>query len=100
MVFDFSFLERFYFSQPTLDSLKEPIIGTFFDGWSIIHFFSGWLIAIFFKNLKQSQVILLLVAYEVFELILLQQGLTTPETTINIIADIFFGWLGWRLYRR
>jgi glycopeptide antibiotics resistance protein len=72
----------------------------FFDYWSIVHFISGFLIFMALNKIKIKSkfatLFILLVAYEIIELIIREIGYQVfrPEFLIDQVTDLWVGMLG------
>lgn len=89
-----SWIKNFYFPQKVLDFLNIEIT-PFIDFWMAIHLISGVILYKLFGTNKNGFVLMLLIAYEVFEQYLFQQKLAIPEPLINTLLDILIGYLGY-----
>ena len=96
------FLRQFYFPENVLQLFQKKIIVTplvtLLDGWSFIHFLSGFLLGKILQNRKN--VVIALVAFEVFEFFLVERNLAQTEVYLEQILDIAYGYLGYLLSKR
>ena len=98
-------IKMFYYPKFILNILKKPILGINkqFDYWLIVHFFAGVIIFKFigagkFMGFEKVWWVLgLLIAFELFELVLFKQSLAIPEKLFNTILDIVVGLIGYIL---
>tara|TARA_Y100000296_G_C5170530_1_gene257033 strand:- start:306 stop:626 length:321 start_codon:yes stop_codon:yes gene_type:complete len=91
------FVTNFYFPQVVLDFLNTPIFSSilWFDRWMIIHFLAGFLLVYLIGRKNFHLTYLILISYEIFELILFNQGLAIPESSLNTIFDMIVGMIGY-----
>lgn len=89
-------LRTLYFPQPVLDFLSTEITsisGIVIDFWMLIHGFAG--MALGYSGIGLITTSILLVAFELFEVLLVSQGLALPETIAEQGADVLVGLVGW-----
>tara|TARA_Y100000034_G_scaffold135946_1_gene209937 strand:+ start:3127 stop:3468 length:342 start_codon:yes stop_codon:yes gene_type:complete len=93
------FVTNFYFPQVVLDFLNTPIFSSilWFDRWMIIHFLAGFLLVYLIGRKNFHLTYLILISYEIFELILFNQGLAIPEPLIDTLFDLIMGMMGYYL---
>lgn len=97
---DLHFITAIFPPEPFLAFLRTTLIDTRFlyvDVWTLVHIGAGALIATQIK--RYFPAIAIILGFEVFESILMQQGVIRPETAIDLIGDIVFtvvGYLGAR----
>lgn len=97
-----SWIRAFYPPEAILDALNQPIFGIhpLIDFWMLVHFKVGFWLGVIFRKAKPAHILSALVAFEVFEYALFQQGLARKETTLGILLDIVVGYAGFAAQRR
>ena len=91
------FITNFYFPQVVLDLLNAPILSSvpWFDWWMIVHLVVGFFLVYAIGKNNFNLALLIFIGYELFELILFNQGLAIPESSLNTIFDMIVGMIGY-----
>ena len=93
---DLHFIATFFPPEAFLAFLRTVVLDTpylYVDLWTFVHIGAGILISLATK--KYFPAIAIILGFELFESVLMQQGVIRPETAVDLIYDIIFTFVGY-----